>query len=147
MAAEDQGFVVVFEVDVNGVPLYGSAAILDHSFAQTVYVDDGPRGKDVPVGRDRDALFGDGSACRVDDSVRAVQRPGTTALFARTVRGRFVFDPFRFFRFRLRGGRLYGHGGDCRRLCRLTLCRLCSGSLRGPCTRGQGHQGQQKDGG
>ena len=51
-----------------------------------------PGGKDVPVGRDRDALFGDGSACRVDDSVRAVQRPGTTALFARTVRGRFVFD-------------------------------------------------------
>ena len=107
---------MVLEVDVDGVPLYGSAAILDHSFAQAVYVDDGSRGKNVPVGRDRDALFGDGSACRVDDSVRAVQRPGTTALFARTVRGRFVFDPFRFFRFRFRGGRLYGHGGDCRRL-------------------------------
>lgn len=64
--------MVVFEVDVDGVPLYGSAAILDHSFAQAVYVDNGPRGKDVSVGRDRDTLFGDGSACRVDDSVRAV---------------------------------------------------------------------------
>lgn len=46
--SEDQGFVVVFEVDVDGVPLYGSAAILDHSFAQAVYVDDGPRGEGRP---------------------------------------------------------------------------------------------------
>ena len=43
LAAEDQGFVVVLEVDVDGVPFDRPAAILNDTFAQAVYVKDHSR--------------------------------------------------------------------------------------------------------
>jgi hypothetical protein len=94
LAAEVKGVFVVIEEYVDLLAAYGSAAILDGPFAYAFYVKDSTWRIDGPVGRDSDAFFGYGSAGRVDDTVRAVQRPFSTAYFTRTVSRRHGVDPF-----------------------------------------------------
>ena len=87
-------------------PEHICTAILDDPFAYAFYVKDSTWRIDGPIGRDCDAFFGYGSAGRVDDTVRAVQRPFSTAYFTRTVSRRHGVDPF----FRLCGWFIFCNG-------------------------------------
>ena len=69
-----KGVFVAVKEHVDLLAVYGSAAILNDPFAYAFYVKDSTWRIDGPVGRDCDAFFGSGSAGRVDNTVRSIQR-------------------------------------------------------------------------